>query len=119
MNKVTEAVAREVLAWWEACREAGRAAVLFCYALGKAQRLLAELSRLTDREVLVHVATHALTEVYREAGGMAGGGFCSAHGPAVPRGLGIAFGAFGLAGIALGLRRAQRPVRGNTKGDAR
>ncbi|EYF03120.1 hypothetical protein [Chondromyces apiculatus] len=58
-------------------------------------------------------------EVYREAGGLAGGGFCSAHGPAVPRGLGIALGAFGVAGLALGLRRMQRSTRSTRKGDAR
>ena len=28
--------------------------MLFCYTLGKAQRLLAELARVTDRPVLVH-----------------------------------------------------------------
>ncbi|MCY1074936.1 ligase-associated DNA damage response exonuclease [Archangium lansingense] len=64
----TRLVAEEVLRWWDGNREAGRASVLFCYALGKAQRLLAELARLTDREVLVHGATHALVECYREAG---------------------------------------------------
>jgi putative mRNA 3-end processing factor len=64
----TRRVAEEVLRWWDANREAGRASVLFCYALGKAQRLLAELAHVTDREVFVHGATHALVEVYREAG---------------------------------------------------
>ena len=32
--------------------ERGRTSVLFCYTLGKAQRLLAELARVTDRPVL-------------------------------------------------------------------
>ncbi|PTL82031.1 ligase-associated DNA damage response exonuclease [Vitiosangium sp. GDMCC 1.1324] len=64
----TRLVAAEVLRWWDSNREAGRASVLFCYALGKAQRILAELARLTDRVVLVHGATHALVESYREAG---------------------------------------------------
>ena len=31
-----------LLAWWDANAAAGRASVLFCYALGKAQRVLAE-----------------------------------------------------------------------------
>jgi len=62
--------AREVLAWWEANREAGRASVLFCYALGKAQRLLGELARITDpgRTVFVHGAVEPLNECYRQAG---------------------------------------------------
>lgn len=64
----TPAVAAEVLRWWEANAQAGRASVLFCYALGKAQRLLAELARLTDRPALLHGAMLALTQVYRDAG---------------------------------------------------
>src|SRR2546425_415656 len=49
-------VARDVLAWWDANRAAGRASVLFCYALGKAQRILAELALATDREAFIHGA---------------------------------------------------------------
>lgn len=64
----TRRVAEEVLRWWQGNVEEERASVLFCYALGKAQRLLAELARLTDREVLLHGATQALVECYREAG---------------------------------------------------
>ncbi|HEV2843917.1 MAG TPA: ligase-associated DNA damage response exonuclease, partial [Thermoanaerobaculia bacterium] len=64
----TGEVAREVLAWWDANREAGRASVLFCYALGKAQRLLGELARLTDRAVFVHGSVEPLNECYRQAG---------------------------------------------------
>jgi len=61
-------IAEDILRWWDGNREAGRASVLYCYALGKAQRILAELAQLTDREVLVHGATHVLVEAYREAG---------------------------------------------------
>lgn len=63
-----ERVAREILGWWDRNAAAGRASVLLCYALGKAQRVLAELSRLTDREVWTHGAVETLTERYREAG---------------------------------------------------
>ncbi len=42
-------------------RAAARASVLFCYALGKAQRLLAELAApVTDRPILVHGAVEPL-----------------------------------------------------------
>ena len=61
-------VAGEIFAWWEECRAAGRPAVLFSYALGKAQRILAELVHYTDREVLLHGAMTPLVEIYREAG---------------------------------------------------
>ncbi len=64
----TEQVAEDILRWWDANRAVGRASVLFCYALGKAQRLLAELARLTDRAVFVHGALQSLLEVYRDAG---------------------------------------------------
>ena len=49
-------------------REAGRPAVLFGYALGKAERLLAELARWTDRPVYAHGALMDLLAVYRAAG---------------------------------------------------
>src|SRR5690606_28175196 len=39
----TAEVARELADWRAACEAEGTAAVLFCYALGKAQRVLAEL----------------------------------------------------------------------------
>jgi len=61
-------VAREILAWWQANGAAGRASVLFCYALGKAQRILGELARLTDKTVFVHGALEPLNECYRQAG---------------------------------------------------
>jgi putative mRNA 3-end processing factor len=62
------ATVAEICAWWDEMRAAGRPAVLFGYALGKAQRILAELARCTDRSVFVHGALAELTEVYRAAG---------------------------------------------------
>ena len=61
-------VAREIFDWWQSMKAAERPAVLFGYALGKAQRVLAELAAFTDEEVFVHGAVHPLTELYREAG---------------------------------------------------
>lgn len=61
-------VIAELLKWWEDNRAAGRASVLFCYTLGKAQRILAELALATDRRVLVHGAMISMIEAYREAG---------------------------------------------------
>lgn len=61
-------VAGEILAWWNECLANGETAVLFCYALGKAQRVLAELARLTDRRVLLHGAMAPAVEIYRAAG---------------------------------------------------
>ncbi len=61
-------VFKDIYEWWEKNREKNIASVLFCYALGKAQRILAELSAFTDRSVYLHGATSTLTNLYREAG---------------------------------------------------
>lgn len=59
-------VLRDVHRWWQG--NSRRASVLFCYVLGKAQRILAGLSELTDRPVYVHGALEPITGIYREAG---------------------------------------------------
>jgi putative mRNA 3-end processing factor len=70
----TAAVAADILAWWDECREEGVTALLFCYALGKAQRILAELAALVPaaeypaRVVLLHGAIVPGVEIYRAAG---------------------------------------------------
>jgi len=64
----TSAVIADVLSWWNANREAGKTSVLFCYTIGKAQRLLTELARVTDTPVYVHGMLTATIDAYREAG---------------------------------------------------
>ncbi|MET0986267.1 MAG: ligase-associated DNA damage response exonuclease [Steroidobacteraceae bacterium] len=61
-------VIREIYEWWQVNRERGIASVLFCYALGKAQRVLAELSAFTNETVFVHGALLPLIDAYRAAG---------------------------------------------------
>jgi putative mRNA 3-end processing factor len=63
-----ESVVDEIMVWWEANREAARSSVLFCYTIGKAQRVLAELTRVTDRTVYVHGMMLGMIAAYREAG---------------------------------------------------
>ncbi len=63
-----ETVTTEILSWWADCASRKVPAVLFCYALGKAQRLLAELSTRTDRTVHLHGAMLRLVQCYRDAG---------------------------------------------------
>jgi putative mRNA 3-end processing factor len=61
------AVAREIRRWWQAAPE--RPSILFAYAFGKAQRLLAELQAIdVSDEVLLHGAVEALMPAYRQAG---------------------------------------------------
>jgi len=63
-----DVVIAELMSWWESNRERGLTSVVFCYTIGKAQRLLAELARVTDRPVLVHGMMVPMIEVYRSAG---------------------------------------------------
>ena len=64
----TEGVVDEIFDWWQANRAAGHNSVLFCYAFGKAQRVLAELNGRSERPILLHGAVATLVERYREAG---------------------------------------------------
>src|SRR5205085_8019746 len=59
-------VLRDIHAWW--IGNAQKASVLFCYVLGKAQRILAGLLEFTERPVYVHGAIEPLTALYRAAG---------------------------------------------------
>jgi putative mRNA 3-end processing factor len=64
----TASVIADMLAWWDANRERGLTSIVFCYTIGKAQRLLAELARVTDRPVLVHGMLVPMIEAYRSHG---------------------------------------------------
>jgi putative mRNA 3-end processing factor len=64
----TAAVIDDIAAWWNGNRDADRTSVLFCYTIGKAQRLLAELLRITDRPAYVHGMMLGMIEAYRESG---------------------------------------------------
>jgi putative mRNA 3-end processing factor len=57
----------EIHSWWRANQEAGRATLLFGYALGKAQRLIAGLDP-TMGPILTHGAVERMNQVYREGG---------------------------------------------------
>ncbi len=64
----TEQVASEIFDWWQTNKRAGVASILFVYALGKAQRVLAELLRFTNEPVYVHGAVASLVDAYRQCG---------------------------------------------------
>ena len=63
-----DAVIADMRSWWESNRERGLTSIVFCYTIGKAQRLLAELARVTDRPVLVHGMMLPMIDAYRAAG---------------------------------------------------
>ncbi|MEP6607196.1 MAG: ligase-associated DNA damage response exonuclease [Burkholderiaceae bacterium] len=57
-------VLADINAWWSANAESGRASVLFCYAFGKAQRILSGLDPTIGR-IVVHGAVEPLNRAYR------------------------------------------------------
>jgi putative mRNA 3-end processing factor len=61
-------VFEEIVRWWRANREKGRASVLFGYALGKAQRLLAGLLDREQGPILTHGAVERINLAYRASG---------------------------------------------------
>lgn len=54
-------------AWWRANQEAGKASLLFAYALGKAQRLLAAIDAGIG-PIHAHESVERLSRIYREQG---------------------------------------------------
>ena len=57
----------EIDAWWRASQDQGRTCVLFAYALGKAQRLLAGVDPSIG-SIAVHGAVQRFVDLYRQAG---------------------------------------------------
>ena len=64
----TDSVIADILNWWASNAAEARSSVLFCYTIGKAQRVLAEIGRHTDRPVFVHGMMLPMIEAYREEG---------------------------------------------------
>jgi putative mRNA 3-end processing factor len=64
----TASVVDEIVTWWHRNRDADQPSVLFCYVLGKAQRILAELLARADDPIRLHGAMVAMTAAYRAAG---------------------------------------------------
>jgi putative mRNA 3-end processing factor len=63
----TRAVFDDIHAWWRANQAAAKASLLYGYALGKAQRLIAGLDPAVG-PILTHGAVERMTAAYREAG---------------------------------------------------
>jgi putative mRNA 3-end processing factor len=62
-----QALFAEINAWWQRNADEGRASVLFCYAFGKAQRILHGVDAGIG-PLIVHGAVEPLNAVYRTAG---------------------------------------------------
>jgi putative mRNA 3-end processing factor len=64
----TAEVVAEIYRWWQHNAANGQPSVLFCYALGKAQRVLAHLLQHSNKRVWLHGAMTHLVQAYRDAG---------------------------------------------------
>ena len=58
----------EIAQWWRRNKEAGRASIIFAYALGKAQRILAGLKDVAEGAFYTHGAVERLNRDYRDGG---------------------------------------------------
>ncbi|HEY8241917.1 MAG TPA: ligase-associated DNA damage response exonuclease [Casimicrobiaceae bacterium] len=61
----------EIAAWWRGNAAAGRTSLLYCYAFGKAQRILAgmrETGALDIGPIVCHGAVEVLNDAYRASG---------------------------------------------------
>ena len=63
-----EVSAQEIFNWWEENRKKRVASIIFCYALGKAERILSLLAPFTDRPCYLHGAILPLSEIYLKNG---------------------------------------------------
>jgi len=61
-------VTKQIYDWWQRNAEENKPSVLFGYALGKTQRIMAELSKMTNESIYIHGALDKLTEIYRHEG---------------------------------------------------
>jgi putative mRNA 3-end processing factor len=64
----TGSLIADIFGWWQLNAAEGRSSVLFCYSIGKAQRILAELAHHTDRAVFAHGMMLGMIEAYRDEG---------------------------------------------------
>lgn len=63
----TRQIFEDINSWWRRSAERGKAAVLFAYSLGKAQRAMNGIDRSIGK-IYTHGAVERLTEAYRESG---------------------------------------------------
>ncbi len=63
-------VIRELIAWWQSNQAGGKTSVLYCYAIGKAQRILGMLRQCEPLPgpIYVHGAIHQGNLAYEESG---------------------------------------------------
>lgn len=64
----SEVTVKKIFNWWMENRSRGFSSVLYCYALGKAQRVMSLLATLTDEPIYLHGAILPIAEIYVKSG---------------------------------------------------
>lgn len=63
----SEITIKKIYEWWQENRTHGFSSVLYCYALGKAQRIMSLLTALTDNPIYLHGSILPLADIYAKA----------------------------------------------------
>ena len=58
----------QIVRWWHQNGENNHPSLLFCYSLGKAQRILAGLPQWTDRKIYIHGSIAPINQCYEQRG---------------------------------------------------
>ena len=66
--KEGETIAEEIFQWWQTNQQNQHPSIIFCYSLGKAQRVLALLQKLAPQPIFLHGAIHGLSQIYANKG---------------------------------------------------
>ncbi|KAF3361655.1 hypothetical protein PHSC3_001778 [Chlamydiales bacterium STE3] len=64
----SEEIAQEIYAWWQNNAQENQPSLLFCYALGKTQRLLSLLHKLTHQDIYIHGTIAPINACYAKRG---------------------------------------------------
>lgn len=64
----SEVIAAQIVEWWNENAKNGHPSVLFCYALGKAQRVMNMLSSVKEKNIFVHGAVYSISKLYDSFG---------------------------------------------------
>jgi len=62
----SETVGKQIYTWWQENASNKHPSILFCYALGKAQRIMNLLSNYCETAIYLHGAIHSLATLYRD-----------------------------------------------------
>lgn len=63
-----ESLEKQIYEWWQQNAKNKHPSILFCYALGKAQRIMNMLSHYSEKSIYLHGAIYSLSQLYKDMG---------------------------------------------------